>query len=603
MVTANDLLNRLSMSNSENEGHIVVGIDRKVTVPESLKRIAVQYDHNIETVTFDCPRYWDGLDMSNMAVYINYMRSDKFADSYPVGTVTVDDADSNIMHFDWTISRNVTSVDGGIVFLVCVKNTDEEGLEVNHWNSELCKDLTVSPGMEADEQFIKDQYDLISNLLLRMSAVEEINIQASEMENILAQTEAAKEETEAARDIAVDESKYIKNSYANAIKGGSKGEIIRVDDVSPIEHDVKCFVHGKNLIEIDFETTTLNGLTFTNNGDGSFVINGTATTAFGFVICNDLVLPPGTYTLSVENALPQGLNIYSISNGETVNFIYGANKTNAGTKVFENESSRLRLWIASGCVFDNLLLRPQLELGSVATEYEPYIDPTTITVTGCGKNLLKYPYYNLSATSQGVTFADNGSGGIAISGTPTGAAGLTLASNAKLPCTSGILTFSISGVVNNIILQVEIQNSAGEKIFATQGSSFSVNLDNYTSDALYTLYIKREVNDVICSGLAFPQIELGSEATDYEPYTGATHTPTSDGTVEVTSVSPIMTIFTDTPGVTIEAEYNRDTTKAMTSYIFTEEIKDEIAAKVEDDMAEVLASLNSYAASLIGGGS
>ena len=80
MGQADELLNSLSANNGiyartvdpSTEEHIVVGDDRVITVPDSLKRIAVQYDHNVETVTFDCPRYWDGLDMSQMAIYINY---------------------------------------------------------------------------------------------------------------------------------------------------------------------------------------------------------------------------------------------------------------------------------------------------------------------------------------------------------------------------------------------------------------------------------------------------------------------------------------------------------------------------------------------------
>ena len=71
MSLAESLLN--SIDETTTEGHIVIGNDRYITVPDELKRLAVQYDHNIETVTFDCPRYWDGLDMSAMAVYINYM--------------------------------------------------------------------------------------------------------------------------------------------------------------------------------------------------------------------------------------------------------------------------------------------------------------------------------------------------------------------------------------------------------------------------------------------------------------------------------------------------------------------------------------------------
>ena len=69
---------------------------------------------------------------------------------------------------------------------------------------------------------------------------------------------------------------------------------------------------------------------------------------------------------------------------------------------------------------------------------------------------------------------------------------------------------------------------------------------------LYLSHIGGEVDDV--------QIEVGSVATDYEPYKEAeTFTPLSDGTVEgVMSVAPTMTLMTDTEGVTIEVEYNQD---------------------------------------------
>lgn len=56
MSTANELFTTAS---GVDEAHIVINSDRSVSVPDELKNIAVQYDHNIETVTFDCPRYWD----------------------------------------------------------------------------------------------------------------------------------------------------------------------------------------------------------------------------------------------------------------------------------------------------------------------------------------------------------------------------------------------------------------------------------------------------------------------------------------------------------------------------------------------------------------
>ena len=60
--------------------HIVINSDRSVIVPDSLKKIGFQYDHNVNTLTFDCPRYADdaqSIDMSKMQIFINWMLPDK----------------------------------------------------------------------------------------------------------------------------------------------------------------------------------------------------------------------------------------------------------------------------------------------------------------------------------------------------------------------------------------------------------------------------------------------------------------------------------------------------------------------------------------------
>lgn len=180
MSQAEDLLNSLSDSdialytaNPETEPHIVVDSNRYITVPEELKRIAVQHDHNIETVTFDCPRYWDGIDMSRMKVYINYMRPDGEPGSYIADKITIDETDQSIMHFDWTIRSHVTEAKGKILFLVCIKNANEDGLEENHWNSELNDDLYISEGLEAMEITQEAYPDIFTQLLNRIDIYEE----------------------------------------------------------------------------------------------------------------------------------------------------------------------------------------------------------------------------------------------------------------------------------------------------------------------------------------------------------------------------------------------------------------------------------------------
>lgn len=167
----------VSLSGASPEPHIVIGDDRYVSVPDELKRIAVQYDHDIETVTFDCPRYWDEHDMSTMRIYVNYLRSDAEAGCYKAQDITVDETDSSIMHFTWTVSRNVTETFGKIVFLVCVKKADADGNETNHWNSELCKDCYVSEGLEYDIEPTKELYpDLVEQWYKEvLDVIDEVN--------------------------------------------------------------------------------------------------------------------------------------------------------------------------------------------------------------------------------------------------------------------------------------------------------------------------------------------------------------------------------------------------------------------------------------------
>ena len=179
MSTAEELLDNLtedSMSlytvNSSEEPHIVIGDDRFITVPDMLKRIAVQYDHDIETVTFDCPRYWDDIDISAMKIYINYMRADGGRGMYHVDNIYIDETNIDLFHFTWTISKNVTMAKGTLTFLICAKKTDSDGNEKVHWNTELNREMYISEGLECEEQVKSSYPDVITDLLLRMDEVE-----------------------------------------------------------------------------------------------------------------------------------------------------------------------------------------------------------------------------------------------------------------------------------------------------------------------------------------------------------------------------------------------------------------------------------------------
>ena len=262
MSKADELLNSLSeddislqLANPETEPHIIIGEDRVISVPKELQRIAVQYDHDVETVTFDCPRYWDDLDMSKLNIYINYMRKDRYVGCYKATNITVDGADSNIMHFNWKISCNVSEVVGELKFLVCIKKSDAEGYEVNHWNSELNTEMYISQGLEAEESIFDAYPDIISQWEDEVNAVKQILLDARDSGELDGATFTP----------SVDEAGNL--SWTND-KGRENPATVNIKGYSP-SVSVKETTGGKQLIIIDYNgSKTVDILDGKNGTDG-----------------------------------------------------------------------------------------------------------------------------------------------------------------------------------------------------------------------------------------------------------------------------------------------------------------------------------------------
>ena len=155
--------------------HVIINQDRTVIVPESEKKIGIQYDHNVNTISFDCPRYPDEdptIDMSTMSIYINYMLADKTLGSSLAINVAVDEMDPNIIHFDWKITHAITSIKGLLFTLICIKQVDADGNEIYHWNTDLIQKFFVGEGMECLEPIADMNPDVITQLLQKINTNE-----------------------------------------------------------------------------------------------------------------------------------------------------------------------------------------------------------------------------------------------------------------------------------------------------------------------------------------------------------------------------------------------------------------------------------------------
>lgn len=587
MATAEELL-RSAITQPDPEGHIVVGGDRFITVPDNLKRLGVQYDHNMETVVFDCPRYWDDRDMSKMAVYINYRRSDGHPDRYPADNVR---ADGDIIHFDWTISRNVTEVAGVLSFLVCVMKTDAEGNEERHWNSELCQECYISKGMENEEHPALDYPDEVTQLLLRMATVEQINVQADEMQALYDATVEAANTAEQVKNEALDASDYIKNSYAPAIKGNVSGEIVRVDDVSPIEHGVKCFVHGKNQLSLVGTPSQQSTQSHTYR---SWLVNPDRKTMTLSVTEKDNSVDISDIYLGFCENGRDGL--------DGIKWLVEDGTVKQQDGYVYSDLPYISVYPATQDTIDKLVARfdIQLEDGSVPTNYEPWIDPATVAVTCSNKNMFSYPFEGTNY-GNGINFTDAGDGSIIVHGTNDGISNSVfyITKDSYLTIPAG--TYSCSPNVAGLVL-MGVEKGGGYFTLASENKMSFTLSEPKTFRSIYVQIGKGNTTSFHNKKIRI-MLEYGSILSKFESPASTIYSPSSDGTCIVTSKSPTLTLFTDTPGVTVEVEYNRDTTKMFESYVLTDDAKSEIAALVEADMAEVLAALNEYTEVLTGGGS
>lgn len=345
------------------------------------------------------------------------------------------------------------------------------------------------------------------------------------------------------------------NTFSNALKGSKSGSVILIDDVSPVTHEMGVKVRGKNLFNINgFINLTGNSTCYGINDNGELYVkqsdfrDDTVIPAF-------VTLEAGTYTLSSTTPITSNFKLINLTDNTVISY-----NNNITFSIEKATSLGIKCWQAADTVIGKL----QLELGTTATAYTPYVDLTAVKVSRCGKNLLPYPYYETTKTQNGVTFTDNGDGSITVNGTASKPSVFQFYSSVggSKPMNLANKTITISGCPSGGSLQSYFL------LFSYGGNSYQ-DLGNgitKTPDADITALQLRIAAGATVNNLTFrPQIELGTTATDYESYKEcAEYTPTADGTVNgVTSLYPNTILMTDTNGVLIDCGYNRDINKAF----------------------------------------
>lgn len=327
--------------------------------------------------------------------------------------------------------------------------------------------------------------------------------------------------------------KYTDEKIAEASDGDitAKGNPVQLDGLQGGVPFSEIAVSGKNLLKYPYYNTTktISGITFTDNGDGTITANGTATATASYFLDSEFNYIGGiTYTIS---GCPEGgsNSTYKIK-GDRLG-VYIDDNGNGATYSFKYDTTAaIAILIYKDTTVDNIVFRPQLELGSTATEYEPPITGRELTVNASGKNLLRYPYVNTTKTINGITFTDNGDGTVTANGTATANATFLIDKNfgfekegnyflSGCPSGGGLNSFYINWYQNHTGVTIKNYNDYGSGIIIPYQHIFSEN-----NSLAIAIIAGTTVNNLVFR----PQLELGSTATEYEPYHGSTTTITPD---------------------------------------------------------------------------
>lgn len=171
-------------------------------------------------------------------------------------------------------------------------------------------------------------------------------------------------------------------TFDNVPTDGSNNPV-KSDGIYDSEKDIYAVMGkmgAKNLLPYPYKesTKTVNGITFTDNGDGTITADGTATSDAVITLYqnNTSILKAGRYILS---GCPEGggANIYKIQAAKN-NWTFGGSDYGAGVVLnITNESTQqiqlIRIMVSSGQTVSDLTFKPMLRLASDTDDtYQPY---------------------------------------------------------------------------------------------------------------------------------------------------------------------------------------------------------------------------------------
>lgn len=544
MSLAYSLVNSLAASqpNEDDKTLVIDHYSRRIIIPSGIKSLGVENDDDVLRLNFRMPRYLGTVDLHKFNIYINYINAQGKDDIYSVDDATV--VGDDVM-FSWLVGPIATAYIGTTAFNVRMTITDSDSVVKQEYNTAVAK-LQVLEGLKCSKRAVSKYSDILAQWerkLFGISGTEEAKIVAASETQQTAITNKGAEvlatipaEYQATSDLANEGAR----TKADAIICSAQGEIITVSDSSDdYLRGLKVFgkttqvtTTGKNLLPpftMGIAISTTNGSEYESsrnavtdyipvdfNANSRYCLSGLLNTLYSFV--------------AAYNANHEFLGRSSASAYD--NLVLMPTYFSGGTAVGTGDIAYLRVSIyensptVSGSINDIINMHAQLEVGNVATEYEPYsggvaspspewpqplnsVENPTVDIFG--KNLLN------SDLLVGGNFVKNNDGTYTFTKVENSGTSATCPLN--LPAGDYVMSW---GEVKRTCESYRVYiNYADGTTQLTGLTNLGTNRLQISTDAgIQDIRLSLASNVTTDSYVIFDwlQIEAGTEATDYEPY-------------------------------------------------------------------------------------
>ena len=136
------------MLDTGNNLVLSVETDRTINLNSSRYFLGVEGDKEVKIIRFQLDRYYCGIDLSVFKPRVNYKLSNS-KEYY--GEATMADFDDEYIYVEWTLDPSVTSVKGRVDFLVQLTKLDEDGSILKRYNSTMAMGR-VEEGLNPEDQ-------------------------------------------------------------------------------------------------------------------------------------------------------------------------------------------------------------------------------------------------------------------------------------------------------------------------------------------------------------------------------------------------------------------------------------------------------------------